>query len=158
MMETFELTNYNFYSNRTDMELITTIVDSLKEILEEDKKQEQPLFLKVADDFILNENGQKTLNIVLELENLSTTKKQLNYRAQLFFALFLLSAFLGLRLCPTRFVRGLLRFGRSLRCIFSVFIGFMLRYRFLNTRPFSLCISGLFSSDLCGRLTEMLLL
>ena len=36
------------------MELITTIVDTLKEILEEDKKQEQPLFLKVADDFILN--------------------------------------------------------------------------------------------------------
>ena len=54
MMETFELTNYKFYSNRVDMELITTIVDSLKEILEEDKKQEQPLFLKVADDFILN--------------------------------------------------------------------------------------------------------
>ena len=54
MMETFELTNYNFYTNRVEMELITTIVDSLKEILEEDKKQEQPLFLKVADDFILN--------------------------------------------------------------------------------------------------------
>ena len=54
MMETFELTNYNFYSNRVEMELITTIVDSLKEILEEDKKQEQPLFLKVADDFIMN--------------------------------------------------------------------------------------------------------
>lgn len=54
MMETFELTNYNFYSNRVEMELITTIVDSLKEILEEDRKQEQPLFLKVADDFILN--------------------------------------------------------------------------------------------------------
>ena len=54
MMETFELTNYNFYSNRVDMELISTIVDSLKEILEEDKLQEQPLFLKVADDFILN--------------------------------------------------------------------------------------------------------
>ena len=53
-METFELTNYNFYTNRVEMELITTIVDSLKEILEEDKKQEQPLFLKVADDFILN--------------------------------------------------------------------------------------------------------
>jgi len=53
-METFRLTNYNFYSNRTDMELISTIVDSLKEILEEDKLQEQPLFLKVADDFILN--------------------------------------------------------------------------------------------------------
>ncbi len=54
MMETFELTNYNFYTNRVEMELITNIVDSLKEILEEDKKQEQPLFLKVADDFILN--------------------------------------------------------------------------------------------------------
>ena len=54
MMETFELTNYNFYSNRVEMELITNIVDSLKEILEEDKKQEQPLFLRVADDFIMN--------------------------------------------------------------------------------------------------------
>lgn len=54
MMETFELTNYKFYSNRVDMEIITTIVDSLKEILEEDKKQAQPLFLRVADDFILN--------------------------------------------------------------------------------------------------------
>ena len=54
MMETFELTNYNFYTNRVEMELITNIVDSLKEILEEDRKQEQPLFLKVADDFILN--------------------------------------------------------------------------------------------------------
>lgn len=53
-METFDLTSYNFYSNRVEMELITTIVDSLKEILEEDKKQEQPLFLKIADDFILN--------------------------------------------------------------------------------------------------------
>ena len=54
MVETFELTNYNFYSSRLDMELITSIVDTLKEILEEDKKQEQPLFLKVADDFIMN--------------------------------------------------------------------------------------------------------
>ena len=53
-METFDLTSYNFYSNRVEMELVTTIVDSLKEILEEDKKQEQPLFLKIADDFILN--------------------------------------------------------------------------------------------------------
>lgn len=54
MMETFELTNYKFYSDRVDMELVTTIVDALKEILEEDKKEAQPLFLKVADDFILN--------------------------------------------------------------------------------------------------------
>ena len=54
MVETFALTNYNFYSSRLDMELISNIVDTLKEILEEDKKEEQPLFLKVADDFILN--------------------------------------------------------------------------------------------------------
>ena len=54
MVETFELTNYNFYSSRLDMELISNIVYTLKEILEEDKKEEQPLFLKVADDFILN--------------------------------------------------------------------------------------------------------
>ena len=54
MVETFELTNYNFYSSRLDMELISNIVDTLKEILDEDKKEEQPLFLKVADDFILN--------------------------------------------------------------------------------------------------------
>lgn len=53
-MGTFELTNYNFYSSRLDMELITTIVDALNEILEEDKKEEQPLFLKVADDCIMN--------------------------------------------------------------------------------------------------------
>ena len=53
-METFELTNYNFYSSRLDMELVTTIVDSLKEIVEEDKKQEQPLFLKISDNFIMN--------------------------------------------------------------------------------------------------------
>ena len=50
----FELTNYNFYSSRLDMELISNIVDTLKSILEEDKKEEQPLFLRVADDFIMN--------------------------------------------------------------------------------------------------------
>ena len=38
MVDTFELTNYNFYSSRLDMELISSIVDTLKEILEEDKK------------------------------------------------------------------------------------------------------------------------
>ena len=53
-MGTFELSDYNFYSSRLNMELITSIVDALKEILEEDKKQEQPLFLKVADNFIMN--------------------------------------------------------------------------------------------------------
>ncbi len=44
MMETFELTNYNFYSSRLDMELITTIVDTLKEILEEDKNKNSLYF------------------------------------------------------------------------------------------------------------------
>ena len=53
-MDALDFTNYNFYSNRAEMELITSIVDSLKEILEEDKKQEQPLFLKIEDNFILN--------------------------------------------------------------------------------------------------------
>lgn len=50
----FELTNYNFYSKRYEMELITTIVDSLKLIIEEDAKQKQPLFVKVSDNFIMN--------------------------------------------------------------------------------------------------------
>lgn len=54
MMDTFELTNYNFYSSRLDMELVTNIVEALKEIIKEDKKEKQPLFLKVSDNFILN--------------------------------------------------------------------------------------------------------
>jgi len=53
-METFELTNYNYYPVRQEMELISNIVSALNEILEEDKKEPQPLFLKVADDFIMN--------------------------------------------------------------------------------------------------------
>ncbi len=36
------------------MELISTIVESLNKILVEDKKQEQPLFLKISDDLIMN--------------------------------------------------------------------------------------------------------
>lgn len=54
MMETLELANYNFYSSRLDMELISNIVEGFKEILEEDKKEKQPLFLKVKDNFIMN--------------------------------------------------------------------------------------------------------
>ena len=50
----FELTNYSFYSKRYEMELITTIVESLKQIIEEDSKQKQPLFIKMADNFIMN--------------------------------------------------------------------------------------------------------
>ena len=53
-MTTDFLTSYDYYSSRRDMEVISQIVESLKKILEEDKKQEQPLFLKVADDFIMN--------------------------------------------------------------------------------------------------------
>ena len=53
-METFELTDYNFYSSRLDMDIISSIVDCLKGIIAEDQKQEQPLFLQVKDDFIMN--------------------------------------------------------------------------------------------------------
>lgn len=54
IQNSFELTNYNFYSKRYEMELITSIVESLKQIIEEDKKEKQPLFLKISDNFIMN--------------------------------------------------------------------------------------------------------
>lgn len=54
MMETFEVANYNFYSSRLDMDIISNIVECLKEIVAEDQKQAQPLFLQVKDDFIMN--------------------------------------------------------------------------------------------------------
>lgn len=54
MMETFELTDYNFYSSRLDMDLISGIVECLKEILREDQKEKQPLFLHVKENFIMN--------------------------------------------------------------------------------------------------------
>ena len=54
MYETLEFTDYNFYSSRLDMNLISSIVECLKEILEEDSKAEQPLFLQVRDGFIMD--------------------------------------------------------------------------------------------------------
>lgn len=54
MQMDFQLTSYNYYSSRRDMEVISTIVDALKKILEEDKLQTQPLFLKTSDNLILN--------------------------------------------------------------------------------------------------------
>ncbi len=48
------LTGYEYYSSRRDMEVISTIVDSLKQILEEDSHQPQPLFLKISDNLIMN--------------------------------------------------------------------------------------------------------
>ncbi len=54
MMTSYDLTSYNYYSNRGDMELISTIVEALNKILEEDKKQIQPLFLRTSDNLILN--------------------------------------------------------------------------------------------------------
>lgn len=36
------------------MELITTIVEALKQIVEEDKQEKQPLFIRIADNFIMN--------------------------------------------------------------------------------------------------------
>ena len=53
-MATDFLTSYDYYSNRRDMEVISSIVDALKKILEEDKLQTQPLFLKTSENLILN--------------------------------------------------------------------------------------------------------
>ena len=50
MKTDFQLTSYDYYSSRRDMEVISTIVDALKKILEEDKLQPQPLFLKTSDN------------------------------------------------------------------------------------------------------------
>jgi len=54
MINNFELTNYDFYSKRHEMELISTIVDSLKQIIEDDKNEKQPLFIKTSDNFVMN--------------------------------------------------------------------------------------------------------
>jgi len=51
---TFELTNYDFYSKRYEMEKISSIVEALKQIIEEDKCEKQPLFIKISDNFIMN--------------------------------------------------------------------------------------------------------
>lgn len=54
LQNSFQLTDYDFYSKRHEMELITTIVESLKQIVEEDKQEKQPLFIKINDGFIMN--------------------------------------------------------------------------------------------------------
>lgn len=54
LQSSFQLSNYDFYSKRHEMELITTIVDSLKQVIEEDKQEKQPLFIKISDNFIMN--------------------------------------------------------------------------------------------------------
>jgi uridine kinase len=54
MLSDFGLTSYDYYSSRRDMEIISTIVDALNKILEEDKKEEQPLFLKISDSLIMD--------------------------------------------------------------------------------------------------------
>lgn len=48
------LTGYEYYSSRRDMEVISTIVDSLKQILKEDSQVPQPLFLGISDNLIMN--------------------------------------------------------------------------------------------------------
>lgn len=48
------LVNYDFYSNRRDMEVISKIVEALKKVLDEDKEAEQPLFLKTSDNLIMS--------------------------------------------------------------------------------------------------------
>lgn len=54
LQNSFELTDYSFYSKRYEMEVITSIVESLKQIIAEDKKETQPLFIKISDNFIMN--------------------------------------------------------------------------------------------------------
>ena len=54
MIRDYELTGYDFYSSRRDMEIISSIVDALNKIIEEDKKESQPLFLKISDTLIMN--------------------------------------------------------------------------------------------------------
>lgn len=54
MTTSFHLTSYDYYSSRSDMEIISNIVESLKRVLEEDKRETQPLFLKTSDNLILN--------------------------------------------------------------------------------------------------------
>ena len=49
-----DLVDYDFYSSRRDMEVISNIVDALKKVLEEDKHAEQPLFLRTSENLILN--------------------------------------------------------------------------------------------------------
>lgn len=53
-MTDFQLTSYDYYSSRRDMEVISNIVDALNKILDEDKCQAQPLFLKISENLILN--------------------------------------------------------------------------------------------------------
>ena len=53
-MKNLELDTYDFYSSRRNMEIISQIVDALKKILEEDKKVEQPLFLRTSENLILD--------------------------------------------------------------------------------------------------------
>lgn len=71
------LTGYNFYSSGRDMEMITKIVDTLKEILEFDKQQPQPLFLRTTDNFIMSiarkvvEEKKKTFLIAITGESAS---------------------------------------------------------------------------------------
>ena len=76
-MATDFLTNYDYYSNRRDMEVISAIVDALTKILEEDKLQDQPLFLRTSENLILNiarkvvQDKQKTFLIGITGESAS---------------------------------------------------------------------------------------
>ncbi|MBQ3310524.1 hypothetical protein IJG72_00450 [bacterium] len=71
------LTGYNFYSSGRNMEMITKIVDVLKKILEYDRQQPQPLFLRTTDSFIMNiartvvEEKKKTFLIAITGESAS---------------------------------------------------------------------------------------
>ena len=76
-MSSFDFTSYDFYSNRYEEDLVTNIVDSLKKILEEDRQEKQPLFLRMKDGFLetiaqkLVEKKLKTLLIGISGESAS---------------------------------------------------------------------------------------
>ncbi len=54
LQSNFNLTNYDFYSSRHEMELVAKIVDSLNKIIAEDRKEKQPLFLRTTNNFIFD--------------------------------------------------------------------------------------------------------
>ncbi len=51
-MKDLAFSSYDYYSGASDMELVSRVVESLKQILEDDKKQARPLFLKISDNLV----------------------------------------------------------------------------------------------------------
>ena len=52
MVSNFKLTGYDFYSDIAEDNLASPIIEALNKIIEEDKRQKQPLFLRVPETFV----------------------------------------------------------------------------------------------------------